>query len=436
MRRLDLDLDALAARMTSWIERLARFSSAEPPAIERVLFTDADLAARRFVAELAEAAALATRSDPAGNTFFRLEGLDPEAAPVGTGSHIDAIPNAGAYDGTVGVLGAIAALAAIRDAAITPPRPLEVVAFTSEEPTRFGLGCVGSRLMSGAVSPDQVRALVDGAGRPFEEVRRGAGLTGALEEVRLRPGHFAAFVELHVEQGPILEAEGVPVGAVTAIAAPASYELTLRGIGGHAGAVLMPDRRDALAAGAEVILAVEGAARRSASPDTVATVGVCQVHPGAVNSIPSRVQLMVDLRDTDLGTRESAWAAIRSDLERIGAERRVAIDTRTINADPPATCDASVVDAIEVSAQTLGLRTLRMVSRAYHDALFLARIAPTGMIFIPSALGVSHRPDEWTAPEDLARGVAVLAETMLRLAEDPPGAAGPEPGDANGVGRG
>ncbi|UJR87130.1 M20 family metallo-hydrolase [Sandaracinus amylolyticus] len=411
-----LDLARLADEVDAQLAELATFSAAPAPAVERVLYTKTDLEGRAYVRSLAEKAGLRTRVDPIGNTFFRLEGADRGAPAIATGSHIDAIPNAGRFDGTVGVIGGIAALRAIRDAGIVPARSLEVIAFTSEEPTRFGLGCVGSRLMSGAITADRVRALRDAEGRAFEDVRRDAGFEGALEQVRLPEGCYAAFVELHVEQGPVLEAERIPIGVVTAIAAPASYALEVRGVGGHAGAVLMPARRDAMTAAAEIVLAVEHAAKSTKSPDTVGTVGVVRVHPGAINSIPSRVHLEIDLRDTDLASRQDAFAAIQDAITRVQRERGVEIAVRTINEDPPAISEPAIVDAIEASARALDLRTRRMPSRAYHDALFMARIAPTAMIFVPSVAGVSHRPDELTHPEDLAHGVAVLAGTMLRLA--------------------
>lgn len=407
-----------ATRLDGWLRELARFSDAPAPAVERVLYTPTDLAGRAFVRGLAESLGLAVRVDAVGNTFFRLEGREAARAAVATGSHLDAIPNAGRFDGTVGVLGGLAALEAIRGAGITPRRAIEVIAFTSEEPTRFGLGCVGSRLMSGAIAPEAVRALRDAVGRPFEEVRADAGFVGALEEVRLPEGHYHAFVELHVEQGPVLEREGVAIGVVTAIAAPASYVLEIEGEGGHAGAVLMPDRKDALCAAAEIILAVEDAARTSGSDDTVATVGVCRVFPGAINGIAARVHLELDLRDTSLAAREEAFAVMAAAIERIAAARRVRVSRRTINEDPPAQADAAIVAAVEASAAAHGLTSRRMPSRAYHDALFMARIAPMGMVFVPSARGVSHRPDEYTAPEDVARGAAVLAGTLLKLAED------------------
>jgi N-carbamoyl-L-amino-acid hydrolase len=403
-------------RVSSELDELARHSDQEAPAVMRVLYTPTDLAGRAYVRRLAETAGLETRVDPIGNAFYRLRGRE-NGGVIGTGSHIDAIPNAGKYDGTVGVIGGIAALAAIRSAGIVPRRPIEVIAFTSEEPTRFGIGCVGSRMLSGALAPDHVRGLRDGEGRSFEEVRAEAGFVGELSDVRLPDDYFAKFVELHVEQGPILEAESTAIGVVTAIAAPSSYELTVRGEGGHAGAVLMSERRDALCAASELVLAIERAAHETGGADTVATVGKLDVHPGAVNSIPAQVRMTLDLRDIDMARRQLVFSTILERVRAVSSARRVEVGVRTINEDAPCVSDPAIVSAIEASCRSHNLSHRRLVSRAYHDALFISRIAPTAMIFVPSKAGVSHRPDEYTSPEEIACGVSVLASTLVALAE-------------------
>jgi N-carbamoyl-L-amino-acid hydrolase len=221
---------------------------------------------------------------------------------------------------------------------------------------------------------------------------------------------------LHIEQGPILEREGLDIGVVTAIAAPATLRLTLKGSGGHAGATLMPGRRDAFVAAAEVAIAVERAALASGSPDAVATTGVCRVYPGAVNSIPSQVVLEIDVRDTKLDVRDGMVAAIRRAAADACQRRNIDLAAEILTADPPAACDGAIVTAVEETCRERGQSFRRMVSRAYHDSLFMARIAPTGMIFIPCRDGVSHRPDEYSSPEAIERGVGVLAGTLARLA--------------------
>ncbi|HSU87794.1 MAG TPA: hydantoinase/carbamoylase family amidase, partial [Terriglobia bacterium] len=281
--------------------------------------------------------------------------------------------------------------------------------------TRFGIGCMGSRLLSGTLSADAAGRLTDGDGESMDEVRRKAGLHGNLQDLKLPTGYYKGFVELHIEQGPLLERAWTPLGIVRSIAAPASLRISLEGAGGHAGGVLMPDRKDALCAAAELILAVESAARSSGTPDTVATVGVCEVFPGAVNSIPSRVRMTLDIRDTDLARRDGVMQVIERASQNTAAKRGVSIQSELLNADAPADCDPEVRAAIADSCRQYGFQFLEMVSRAYHDSLFISRIAPTGMLFIPCRNGYSHRPDEYAAPEDIARGALVLAETLAKL---------------------
>jgi ureidoglycolate amidohydrolase len=402
-------------RLLSEIETLASFSDAEAPAVTRIVFTPTDLRARSWMKSCCQDAGLTLREDAIGNTFARWSGSEPDASVVGTGSHIDAIPNAGKYDGVVGVLGGLEAIRALRQIGFRPRHSIELLVFTSEEPTRFGIGCLGSRLLSGTLPVDAAKKLTDNQGSTLEEVRHQGGFVGQLEEVKLPSGYYKAFVELHIEQGPRLEREQIPLGIVTKIAAPASLRVVIEGWGGHAGGVLMPDRRDALCAAAELILAIESAGRDSGAVDTVATVGICEVFPGAVNSIPARVRLSVDIRDTDLQRRDGVMRALDAACSTVSAKRKVSIQSELVNADAPADCAPEIIEALAQSCREHGLSFLPMVSRAYHDSLFVSRIAPVAMLFIPCRNGYSHRPDEYADPDDIVRGTLVLAETLAAL---------------------
>lgn len=433
-----MKLNANMMRLGGELQHLASLTDCPPAmdgslpqpvqAVTRIVFTDRDMEARAYVRSLATDAGLLVREDAVGNTFFRWEGSEPELPAVGTGSHTDAIPHAGMYDGTVGVLGGLEALRALKESGFQPRRSLEVVLFTSEEPTRFGIGCLGSRLIGGALSPETADALPDRldetvadapAGLTLREVREAAGFCGPLSDVRLRDGHYSAWVELHIEQGPSLERGGIDCGIVTAIAGPSSYRFTVEGVGGHAGALLMPDRRDALAAAAEIVLAIEAAARaangRSGGVDTVATVGTLQVYPGAVNSVPSRVSFSLDLRDTDVVRREGVLEVVRAAVKGVESRRSVRFTEEFVNADDPAICDPAVVQVLEDACLGEGASAQRTVSRAYHDTSFMARIAPVAMLFIPCRGGVSHRPDEYATPGAIDRGVRVLAQALAQL---------------------
>ena len=412
-----MKLEIHQERLAAELDTLGAISQEAPPVVTRVVFTEADVEARRYVKNLCTEAGLVIREDAVGNTFARWAGADRTLAPVGTGSHIDAIPNAGRFDGTVGVLGGLEAIRALMRAGYQPRRSIELIIFTSEEPTRFGIGCLGSRLLGGLLDAKWASALRDRHGVSLDDARSAAGFQGPLSSVQLPEGYYSAFVELHIEQGPILEQRKIPLGIVTAIAAPASFKVTIEGEGGHAGAVLMPDRHEAFLAAAEIALAVESSARSSGSTDTVGTVGVCEVFPGAVNSIPSRVRMEMDLRDTDEARRDAMVLKIQQAFEEVTRRRGVEAEMEQVNADPPAQCDRRIVTTIEQSCSAQGLAFERMISRAYHDSLFMSRIAPTAMLFIPCRGGVSHRPDEYASPVAIAQGALVLAETLAQLAQ-------------------
>ncbi len=405
-----------SGRLDAEIEELAGISSWEAPAVTRVLFSEEDLAAREWLVGKFEAAGLVVRRDGVGNVFARWVGSEPELPAVATGSHIDAIPNAGRFDGVVGVLGGLEAVRRLQAEGFRPRRSIEIVMFTAEEPTRFGLGCLGSRLMSGALGVDEAAALTDGEGNSLERLRREVGCEGGLSDVLLEEGFYDSFVELHIEQGPILECEDVAIGAVEKIAAPAAFRVRIEGEGGHAGAVLMPVRKDAGCAAAEIVLGVERAAKESGSADTVGTTGVVRIEPGAINSVPVRATLEIDLRDTSLETRDAAEAAIRAAVADVASRRGVEISVETINSDPPAICDSGLVDSILHVAEVEGLSSMRMISRAYHDSLFMAQVCPTAMVFIPCRNGWSHRPDEFASSESIAAGVRVLAGVLRERA--------------------
>ena len=405
------------ARLTKELESLAAISSEPAPAVTRVVFTDADRRARGYIESLCLDAGLLVREDAVGNTFATWRGTEPDLPSVATGSHVDAIPNAGRFDGTVGVLGGLEAIRTLRHAGVQPRRSIELVIFASEEPTRFGIGCLGSRFLSGALDADAGDRLVDGEGRSLNAVRTSAGVTGPLSSVRLGPQAYSAFVELHIEQGPLLERHNHDIGVVTAIAAPASVRIIVEGEGGHAGAMLMLDRHDAFLAAADIALAVEAAAKSTGAIDTVATSGVCEVFPGAVNSVPSRARLELDVRDIDEARRDLVLTRIAAACDEVAARRGVTVRIEPINADPPARSSSEIVEAIVRACDSRGLSHERMVSRAYHDSLFMARVAPMAMIFIPCRGGVSHRPDEYALPAAIANGTAVLADVLAQLAK-------------------
>ncbi|KAH0640380.1 hypothetical protein KY285_036966 [Solanum tuberosum] len=402
------------------IDELATFSDSPAPSVTRILYSEKDVLARSYIKDLMELSGLSVREDAVGNIFGRWNGYEPELAPVLTGSHVDAIPYSGKYDGVVGVLGAIEAINVLKRSGFKPKRSLEVIMFTSEEPTRFGISCLGSRLLAGSVQlAELLKKTVDSQNISFSDAAKSAGYANAkgdLSEVFLKKGSYFAFVELHIEQGPILEKEGTSIGVVTAIAAPASIKVTFEGNGGHAGAALMPERNDAGLAAAELALAVEKHVLDSGSIDTVGTVGILKLHPGAINSIPSMAHLEIDTRDIDERRRNLVIEKIHQSALAIAKKRKVTLsEFEIVNQDPPALSDESITKATELACQELNLTHKKMISRAYHDSLFMARVSPMGMIFIPCYKGYSHKPEEFSSVEDITNGVKVLALTLAKL---------------------
>ena len=415
-----MSVSALPTRsIAEQIERLSGLND-DPQAggITREVFTPTYMRANDYVMELMAEAGLAARVDAFGNLFGRIEGSDPAAAAVLTGSHIDTTLNAGAYDGVLGVLGAIDAVRALRETGWQPVRPVEVVCFAGEEP-RFGAGCLGSRALTGRLTRGEVDTMRDRDGVSIAEAMRAVGLDpDRIEQARLDTSAVHAFVELHIEQAGVLEAAGISVGAVTHIAAPHDLLVQIRGTAAHAGATPMSLRRDAFAGAAEAAVELERLARESPSGTTVATVGIVRVGPGAINVIPGDVELHVDIRDHDLSARAAVVDAFLAALDEIAARRGLHLSVGTITLDHPATCSPIVVDAVRGACDELGQRYLDVISGAYHDAMVLGAHVPIGMIFVPSVGGISHSPLEFTAAEDIDRGVRVLAVTLRRLADN------------------
>jgi hydantoinase/carbamoylase family amidase len=406
-----------ATRLHDAIAELAGFND-DPAAggITREVYTPTYAAALARVEEWMRAAGLEVRLDVVGNLFGRWPGPDADAPVVLTGSHVDTTLNAGRYDGVLGVLGAIEAIHALRAADFAPRRSIEVVAWAGEEP-RFGTGCVGSRVAAGELARADLDRLRDRDGVSMAEALRGAGFDpDRLGEARIDPATIHALVELHIEQGAVLESGGEAIGVVTAIAAPHDFRVTLRGAATHAGATPMDLRRDALAGAAEAVLVIERLARQSPSGTTVGTVGIARIHPGAINVVPGEVELDVDVRDVDLAAREQVVASIVTAAGKIAERRGLEVDVVPIVDDVPVACDPRVVKATEAACSELGVSCRRMASGAYHDAMIMGRRVPIGMVFVPSVGGISHHPDEYTAPEDLERGVQVLAGVLARLA--------------------
>jgi ureidoglycolate amidohydrolase len=405
-------------RLHARIAELATYN--DDPAgggITREIYTRTYAAALERVMTWMDEAGLQARLDAVGNLFGTWAGAEVDAPRVLTGSHVDTTLNAGAYDGVLGVLGAIEAVESLRASGFSPRRGIDVIAWAGEEP-RFGTGCVGSRCAAGELTRADLDRLVDRDGVSMASALRLAGFDpDRLTEATIDPTGVHALVELHIEQAIVLETHGEPIGVVEAIAAPHDFRLIFEGAATHAGATPMALRHDALVGAAEAIIAIERIATSSKSGTTVGTVGVVRARPGAINVVPGTVSIDVDVRDSDAVAREAVVSEIAAIAQALATARGLTLTVEEIVTDTPVACDLAVIAAAAAACDALALPYRRMISGAYHDAMIMGRRVPIGMIFVPSRGGVSHHPDEYTSPEELDHGVAVLAKTLEHLAE-------------------
>lgn len=409
---------ASAERMSTMLNELDRCNKTPGEGTTRVLFTDEEIQARNLVKRWMAELRLHVYEDAIGNIFGRLQGVDPSLPPVWMGSHIDTVLHGGKFDGMVGVVGAIESIRLIKEVGIQPLRSIEVVVFTSEEPTRFGMGCLGSRALAGCLSLEEAKELKDSQGQNLAEVLAKLGYDlGDFSNIAKANNAVHVFLELHIEQGAVLEHLNVPIGLVTTICAPTDIHVSVIGKQGHAGATPMNMRYDAFMATADIGLRLESLVKDSESPHSVGTIGKVRLYPNASNVIPGQVDFTVDIRDSQFPVKDAVLNSLMTFMKEVEDRRQVEIRTQVVNHDYPQNCDERVIGLIRKSCEQMNIPFHEMVSGAYHDAMFVAKFAPIGMIFVPSKDGVSHNPNEWTDYEDVAKGVDVLANTMLQLVE-------------------
>jgi allantoate deiminase len=414
-------IEVSEAQLLADLEHLGRIGLGEDGGITRKALSVEDAQARGYVAERMRAAGLDVRHDEVGNLRARRRARDGATwnarSVVMTGSHLDSVPSGGKLDGPLGVVGAVCALEALDAAGVATERPIEIVVFVGEEGSRFRRGTIGSAALSGHVAVADVLALVDPDGIVYRDALATYGDSGAPVATRAELDSIYGFVELHVEQGGVLEADELPIGAVTTIAGLVQRTVTFLGDANHAGATPMELRRDALLAAAQWALAIERAAREVGG-GAVGTVGKLTVSPGGKNIIPGRVDAICDLRAPNPELLTALDGFVVSSLHGIGDQRGVEIEQQLLQRVEPGPMHERAISAVERGAAAAGLKSRRMPSGAIHDALHVAEVAPASMIFVPSIGGKSHCPTEATAPRHLVQGVEVLARTLALLANE------------------
>lgn len=376
----------------------------------RGYLTPAYHAAQEALAGWMAEAGLLPRRDSAANLIGRYEGTRPEAPALLIGSHLDSVRDGGRYDGPLGIMLGLEAVAALQAQGRRLPFPIEVIAFGDEEGSRFPAAMLTSRAVAGTLDPAALD-IRDAGGVALAE----AGVDiAAYPSAARAPGTTLAYLEAHIEQGPMLEADGLAVGTVTGIAAQRRYALTVTGIAGHAGTTAMPLRRDALAGAAEMVLAVEAVAREDAS-DLVATVGAIAAQPGAANVIPGAVAFTLDVRASDAARRDRSAEAILDRCRAIAGARGLMLDAALIHDLPPSPCDPALMDMMDAAVAAAGQRPRRLVSGAGHDAMVMAALCPTAMLFVRCRGGISHNPAEHVAPADAEVAHQVMLGFIDRL---------------------
>jgi N-carbamoyl-L-amino-acid hydrolase len=404
------------------LNAIGRIGIGDHGAVTRLVFSIKELRSRQLLIHLMRQAGLKIHIDAIGNIFGRLNGHDPKAPAVLAGSHLDTVIHGGKYDGPVGVIGALEAVRTIRENQIPLRSPVEVVCFIGEESSRFGFSTLGSSLVAGEVHARDLANAVDQQGTKLEYVLNSLGITRRnLTSLKRAPKGLKAYLELHIEQGPILEAKKKRIGLVTSIAAPSRFKVVFNGRADHSGTTPMEMRKDALVASAQLIEYVEKVCRKFSSMEkgrVVGTVGAMKIEPGVINAVPGKTELSIDIRSTTARSKDRVARMVKRRAQEIASRRSIGCEILPIREENPVPLDKRLLRVTQEICDQKGIEYEIMPSGAGHDAMQMAKITPAGMIFIPSLRGISHNPLEWTDPDDIGLGAQLLMETIVRVANE------------------
>ena len=407
-------------RLLNDLNAISRIGLGEHGSVTRLVFSIKELRSRQLLIHLMTQAGLKVHVDRIGNIFGRLSGGGPKAPAVIAGSHLDSVLHGGKFDGPVGVVGALEAARTLKENKVHLPCAVEVACFVGEESSRFGFSTLGSSLLAGQVRMEDLANAVDADGTKLEDVLASMGVyRDTLASLKRDPATVKAYLELHIEQGPILEAKKKKIGIVTAIAAPTRLKVIFTGQADHSGTTPMEMRKDALVAAAQLIGYIEEICREYSKMEqgrVVGTVGAMKIEPGVINAIPGKVELSVDIRSIAAKAKDRVAAMVKRRAREIAKQRGIALEILPIRAEHPVPLDESLLPVIREICEEKNIPYEIMPSGAGHDAMQMAKIARAGMIFIPSKKGISHSPLEWTAPEDICLGAQVLLETIVKVA--------------------
>ncbi len=408
-----------AKRFERNFNAISEFGALKGGGLTRLAFSKEDLEARKFLINLIEKNGFKLKIDNVGNIYAIYdEGCEADAKPVCVGSHIDSVPNGGFYDGTLGVMAGLEALTAIKEAGIKLKRPLWLINFSCEESSRFKTATIGSKIISGKLSQQRLHELKDEDGISLFEAMSAAGFKPQnLDEAILKENSLHAYLELHIEQGPVLERSAISIGVVSGIAAPIRFEITIQGKADHSGATPMNMRSDALLAASHIIIAANKFAKNKKT--AVATVGYAHAKPGVLNVVPGEARLGVDLRDIDKASLEELNLELRNFVGELSRELKFSYEIRELSSDEPVKLSEHAINLLEDEAKKLGIKTLTLPSGAGHDAMNLTKLASSvGMLFIPCVDGISHNTKEAINFKDAVAATKILTNALIRLSNE------------------
>ena len=408
-----------AKRFERNFNAISEFGALKGGGLTRLAFSKEDLEAREFLINLIEKNGFKLKIDNVGNIYAIYdEGCEADAKPVCVGSHIDSVPNGGFFDGTLGVMAGLEALSSIKEAGIKLKRPLWLINFSCEESSRFKTATIGSKIISGKLSQQRLHELKDEDGISLFEAMSAAGFKPQnLDEAILKENSLHAYLELHIEQGPVLERSAISVGVVSGIAAPIRFEITIHGKADHSGATPMNMRSDALLAASHIIIAANKFAKNKKT--AVATVGYAHAKPGVLNVVPGEARLGVDLRDIDKASLEELNLELRNFVDELSRELKFSYEIRELSSDEPVKLSEHAINLLEYEAIKLGIKTLTLPSGAGHDAMNLTKLASSvGMLFIPCVDGISHNTKEAINFKDAVAATKILTNALIRLSNE------------------
>lgn len=409
-------------RLLRDLNAVSRIGIGDHGSVTRLVFSIKELRSRQFLIHQMRQIGLQIHIDRIGNIFGRLDGANAKTPALLVGSHLDTVLHGGKFDGTMGVIAALEAVRILKEQKLVLQSPVEVVCFVGEESSRFGYSTLGSSLVAGEIRAKDLAHAVDTQGTKLEDILASMGIyRNNLRSMSRDPSTIKAYLELHIEQGPILEAKKKPIGIVTSIAAPTRFRVVLTGQADHSGTTPMEMRKDALVAASEFIVALEKICRRYSRMEkgrVVGTVGAIKIEPGVINAIPGKAELSVDIRSITAEAKRRVVRLIQARIREIARRRKIQVKILPLREEDPVPLDKWLIHLLKKCCEMRNIAYEIMPSGAGHDAMQMAKVTPAGMLFIPSRRGISHSPLEWSEPEDICLGAQLLLDSVIRVANE------------------